>query len=83
MDTTDFNAKGEKSHFLTLHATHERGTRLRVKRCPFALGPGLFGGSIFGSGDCRLKPDPDVKSLILLTCWRQRRGGHSTPADLC
>jgi hypothetical protein len=48
-----FNRKKEASYFLTLHATHERGTLLRVKRCPFARCPGRLGGSIVGGGDRR------------------------------
>jgi hypothetical protein len=41
-----FDGKKESPYFLTLHATHERGTRLRVKRCPFARCPGRLGASI-------------------------------------
>ena len=59
--------EGEKSsYFLTRHATQESGTRLRVRRWPFARWPTRLGASSAGSFESALVDiltSPDLLGL--------------------
>jgi hypothetical protein len=69
-----FDGKKESPHFLTLHATHERGTRLRVKRCPFARCPGRLGASIVEVVTLgQTNSGPIIMKAIPLACLRKQQ----------